>query len=79
MTVNDAEQPDERRTQPSPDGMGTEPVVVDRPPRETTGDEGVDAVLEQFDQVTGDLDAHVDGARSAHQALQARLSNPVDG
>ena len=57
-------------------GLVTPPPVATREP---TGDVVVDAVLEEFDRVTGEpLDAHVEVGEKVHRTLQARLADLGD-
>ncbi|MGN6635399.1 MAG: hypothetical protein ACTHJ6_08050 [Oryzihumus sp.] len=57
-------------------GLVTPPAVATREP---TGDVVVDAVLDEFDRVTGEpLDAHVEVGEKVHRTLQARLADLGD-
>jgi hypothetical protein len=55
-------------------------VVLDHPTLDSTGDQVVDAVLEQFDRVTGEpLATHIEAAEKVQDTLQSRLSDLGDG
>jgi hypothetical protein len=55
-------------------------IVLDRPTLESTGDQVVDAVLEQFDRVTGQpLVTQIEAAERVQETLQSRLSDLGDG
>lgn len=57
-------------------GLVTPPAVATKEP---TGDVVVDAVLDEFDRVTGEpLDAHVEVGEKVHRTLQARLADLGD-
>ena len=57
-------------------GLVTPPAVATKEP---TGDAVVDAVLDEFDRVTGEpLDAHVEVGEKVHRTLQARLADLGD-
>lgn len=55
-------------------------VITDPPVLDSTGDDVVDAALEQFDRVTGEpLATHIEAAEKVQDTLQSRLADLGDG